>query len=290
MARIVDGRAIAASIRSEVAREALELRERCGRPPGLAVVVVGDDPASAIYVRNKERAAIEAGFHSEVHRMPEGTSQQALLQMLEQLNRAPEIDGVLVQLPLPARLDAGRILRAVAPEKDVDGLTPVQAGRLLLGEGGLRPCTASAVMEVLRAADVDPAGREAVVIGRGAVVGRPLALLLTAADATVTVAHSRTRELAAVARRADILVAAAGHPGLVGPEHIKPGAAVIDIGISRVDGRLVGDVRFEEARDAAGVLTPVPGGVGPVTIAMLMKNAVEAMRWRSSASATSRAY
>lgn len=285
--QIIDGKAIAALVREEVAAEAMRLRERYGRPPGLAVVLVGDDPASAIYVRNKERAAIEAGFHSEVHRMPVETSTQAVLQMVEQLNRAPEIDGFLVQMPLPAGVDEKRVLAAIDPDKDLDGLTPVQAGRLLLGEPGLRPCTPAGVMELLRFIGVDPSGKEAVVIGRSAIVGKPMAQLLLAANATVTMAHSRTLDLAAVARRADILIVAAGKAGLVGKEHIKPGAVVIDVGTNRVDGKLRGDVRFEEAQEVAGYLTPVPGGVGPMTIAMLMRNAVEAMRWRFSASVTS---
>jgi methylenetetrahydrofolate dehydrogenase (NADP+)/methenyltetrahydrofolate cyclohydrolase len=251
------------------------------------VVLVGDDPASAIYVRNKERAAIEAGFHSEVHRMPADSTTQAVLQMVEQLNRAPEIDGFLVQLPLPEGIDEKRVLRAIDPDKDLDGLSQVQAGRLLLGEPGLRPCTPAGVMELLRTIGVDPSGREAVVIGRSSIVGKPMAQLLLAANATVTMAHSRTRDLAAVASRADILVVAAGKAGLVGKEHIKPGAVVIDVGTNRVDGKLRGDVRFEEAQEVAGYITPVPGGVGPMTIAMLMRNAVEAMRWRFSASVTS---
>ena len=290
MARIIDGRAVAAGLRQEVAAEASRLRDRHGRPPGLAVVVVGDDPASAVYVRQKERAAVEAGLHSEVHRMPAGTQTAALERMVEQLSLAPEIDGVLVQLPLPASIELGRIRAAIAPDKDLDGMTPVQAGRLALGESSLRPCAPAAVLEMLRVAEIDPSGREAVVVGRGAVVGRAAAQLLLAANATVTVVHSGTLDLAAVTRRADILVVAAGRPGLVGAEHIKPGAAVIDVGTSRVDGRLVGDVRFAEAEAVAGVLTPVPGGVGPVTIAMLLRNAVEAMRWRFSASVTSPAF
>ena len=287
MAQIIDGKAVAARVRAEVAREAQLLKERYGRPPGLAVVLVGDDPASAIYVRNKERAASEAGFHSEVHRMPANTSTQAVIRMVEQLNRAPEIDGFLVQLPLPDGIDEKAVLRAIDPDKDLDGLTPVQAGRLLLGEPGLRPCTPAGVMELLRSAGVDPKGKEAVVIGRSSIVGKPMAQLLLGANATVTMAHSRTQDLPAVARRADILVVAAGKAGLVGREHIKPGAVVIDVGTNRVDGKLRGDVRFDEAQEVAGYITPVPGGVGPMTIAMLMRNAVEAMRWRFSASVTS---
>ncbi len=287
MAEIIDGKAVAARVRAEVAQEAQLLKERYGRPPGLAVVLVGDDPASAIYVRNKERAASEAGFHSEVHRMPANTSTKAVIQMVEQLNRAPEIDGFLVQLPLPDGVDEKAVLRAIDPDKDLDGLTPVQAGRLLLGEPGLRPCTPAGVMELLRSAGVDPNGKEAVVIGRSSIVGKPMAQLLLGAHATVTMAHSRTRDLPAVARRADILVVAAGKAGLVGREHIKPGAVVIDVGTNRVDGKLRGDVRFDEAQEVAGYITPVPGGVGPMTIAMLMRNAVEAMRWRFSASVTS---
>ncbi len=284
MARIIDGQAVAAGLKEAVAAEAAQLRARYGRPPGLALVSVGGEPASVV---GRERAAMQAGLRVEIHRMPVGTSTQALSQMVEQLNRAPEIDGIFVELPLPEGIDGKRVLASIDPDKDVDGRTPVQAGRLLHGEPGLRPCAAAGVMEILRQVAVDLKGKEAVVVGRGAIVGRAVAQMLVEADATVTIAHRRTRDLAAVTRRADILVVAAGEPGLVGPEHIKPGGVVIDVGASRVDGRLVGDVRFEEAQEVAGWLAPVPGGVGPVAIAWLMRNAVEAMQWRFSASVTS---
>ncbi len=288
MAQIIDGKEVARRVREGIAEETARLREQYGRPPGLAVVLVGDDPASAVYVRNKERAAQEVGFHSEVHRLPAETTQQALLQLLEQLNRADEIDGYLVQLPLPRHIDPQAVVRAISPEKDVDGLTPVQAGRLLLGEPGLRPCTPQGVMELLRSAGVDPDGKEAVVVGRSAIVGKPMAHLLLGAGATVTIAHSHTRKLEEVTRRADILVVAAGRAGLVGPEHVKPGAAVIDVGTNRgEDGKLKGDVRFSEVEPLAGCITPVPGGVGPMTIALLLRNCLEAMQWRSSASSKS---
>lgn len=288
MAQIIDGKEVARRMREGIAEETRRLREEYGRPPGLAVVLVGDDPGSAVYVRNKERAAQEVGFHSEVHRLPAETTQQALLQLVDQLNRAAEIDGYLVQLPLPRHIDPQAVVSAISPEKDVDGLTPVQAGRLLLGEPGLRPCTPQGVMELLRYAGVDPDGKEAVVIGRSAIVGKPMAHLLLGAGATVTIAHSHTKDLAKVAQRADILVVAAGRQGLIGKEHVKPGAAVIDVGTNRgEDGKLKGDVRFDEVEPLAGCITPVPGGVGPMTIAMLLRNAMEAMKWRSSASSKS---
>ncbi|MDA8345856.1 MAG: bifunctional methylenetetrahydrofolate dehydrogenase/methenyltetrahydrofolate cyclohydrolase FolD [Thermaerobacter sp.] len=285
MAKIIDGKEVARGFREGIAEETKRVRARYGRPPGLAVVLVGDDPASAVYVRNKERAAKEVGFHSEVHRLPADTTQQALLQLLDQLNRAEEIDGYLVQLPLPPQIDPQAVVRAIDPEKDVDGLTPVQAGRLLLGVQGLRPCTPQGVMELLRSAGVEPDGKEAVVVGRSAIVGKPMAHLLLGAGATVTIAHSHTRNLPDVTRRADILVVAAGRAGLIGSEHVKPGAAVIDVGTNRgEDGKLKGDVRFSEVEPVAGFITPVPGGVGPMTIALLLRNCLEAMKWRSSAS------
>ncbi len=290
MAQIIDGKEVARRVRLEIAEETKRVREQYGRVPGLAVVLVGDDPASAIYVRNKERAAQEVGFHSEVHRLPADTTQQALLQLLEQLNRADEIDGYLVQLPLPSGIDPQAVVAAIDPEKDVDGLTPVQAGRLLLGQKGLRPCTPQGVMELLRSVGVDPDGKAAVVVGRSAIVGKPMAHLLLGAGATVTIAHSHTRDLAEVTRRADILVVAAGRQGLIGKAHVKEGAAVIDVGTNRgEDGKLKGDVLFDEVEPVAGCITPVPGGVGPMTIALLLRNCLEAMQWRSSVSSKSHA-
>ncbi len=287
MARIIDGRAVADRLLDAAAAEVALLRARHGRPPGLAVVSVADGPESTVGVGGWEGAAVRAGFHAEAHRMPAGTSMQALRQMVEQLNRAPEIDGIFIKLPLPEGIDVRQVLEAIGPDKDVDGRTDVQAGRLLHGTPALLPCAPAGVMELLRAIALDPKGKDAVVVGRGAIVGKAVAQMLIEADATVTVAHTRTRDLAAVTCRADILVVAAGTPGLVGREHIKPGGVVIDVGLSRVDGRLVGDVRLEEAQQVAGWLAPVPGGVGPVAIAVLMRNTVEAMRWRFSASVTS---
>lgn len=282
LATTIDGREVAGRVRSEVAAEVAELRRLYGRPPGLAVVLVGDDPASHSYVRGKEKAAAEVSLYSEVHRLPAATTTQALVQLVEQLGRYEPIDGILVQLPLPAHVDERLVLAAVPAEKDVDGLGEVQAGRLALGLPGIRPCTPAGVMQLLRAYGVDLQGREAVVIGRSRLVGRPMAQLLLLAGATVTIAHSKTQNLSDVTRRADVLIAAAGRPGLVGPEHVRPGATVIDVGTTRVDGRLRGDVQFDAVAQIAGRITPVPGGVGPMTIAMLLRNAVEAMTCRLS--------
>ena len=284
---VIDGKAVAASVRQRVRGEAEELAARLGRPPGLATVLVGDDPASAIYVRRKREACEEVGIRS-FHHEPDGSiSQQELLELVGELNQSDEIDGILVQLPLPGQIDADAIVTSLDPDKDVDGLTPTSAGRLARGEPGLVPCTPQGVMELLASVDVDPAGKEAVIVGRSNLVGRPLFSLLLGANATVTICHSRTRDLGEVCRRAEILVAAAGRPRLVGGEMIRPGATVIDVGTNRTDEGLVGDVDFEAARRVAGAITPVPGGVGPMTIAMLLANTVRAARLRHQVAATS---
>jgi len=279
---VIDGKAVAASVRRRVRGDVEELSGRLGRPPGLATVLVGDDPASAIYVRRKREACEEVGIRS-FHHEPEGSiSQEALLELVADLNDSDEVDGILVQLPLPDQIGADTVVSALDPDKDVDGLTPTSAGRLARGEPGLVPCTPAGVMELISAARVDPAGKEAVIVGRSNLVGRPLFSLLLGANATVTVCHSRTRDLGEVCRRADILVAAAGRPCLVTAEMIRPGATVIDVGTNRTDEGLVGDVDFEAAKEVAGAITPVPGGVGPMTIAMLLANTVQAASARNA--------
>jgi methylenetetrahydrofolate dehydrogenase (NADP+)/methenyltetrahydrofolate cyclohydrolase len=277
-ATVIDGKAVAASVRERVAREVEELGSSLGRPPGLATVLVGDDPASAIYVRRKREACDEVGIRSFHHEPDASTSQEALLELVAELNDSDEIDGILVQLPLPEQIDAEAIVSALDPNKDVDGLTPTSAGRLARGEPGLVPCTPQGVMELLASAGVNPAGKEAVIVGRSNLVGRPLFSLLLGAHATVTVCHSRTQDLGEVCRRAEILVAAAGRPRLVTGDMIRPGATVIDVGTNRTDDGLVGDVDFDAAMEVAGAITPVPGGVGPMTIAMLLANTVQAAR------------
>jgi methylenetetrahydrofolate dehydrogenase (NADP+)/methenyltetrahydrofolate cyclohydrolase len=277
---VIDGKAVAAAVRERVAGEAAEIAAARGKPPGLATVLVGDDPASATYVRMKRKAADEAGIRSIDQEPPASTSQEELLSLVDRLNADPQVDGILVQLPLPDQISQEAVVRAISPEKDVDGLNPINAGLLAQGSPGLVPCTPAGVMELLRHAGVDPAGRQAVVVGRSNLVGRPLVSLLLGADATVTVCHSKTADLAEVCRRAEILVAAAGRPGLIRAEMVAPGATVIDVGTNRTDDGLVGDVDFESVREVAGAITPVPGGVGPMTIAMLLSNTVAAARGR----------
>jgi methylenetetrahydrofolate dehydrogenase (NADP+) / methenyltetrahydrofolate cyclohydrolase len=278
-AQLIDGRAIAAGLRQRVASAAAELRARHGVVPGLAAVLVGDDPASAVYVRSKARACAAAGLASFEHRLPADTPQPALLDLIARLNADDRVDGILVQLPLPPAIAAPAVIAALDPAKDVDGFHPVNVGRLWGGAPGLVPCTPQGVMLLLRSVRPDLAGAAAVVLGRSQIVGRPVAALLLAADCTVTIAHSKTRDLAQVCRAADILVAAVGRPAMVTADWIKPGALVVDVGINRVatgDGgtRLVGDVDFAAARHVAGAITPVPGGVGPMTIACLLANTV----------------
>jgi methylenetetrahydrofolate dehydrogenase (NADP+)/methenyltetrahydrofolate cyclohydrolase len=286
-ATVIDGKAVAASVRERVRVEVEELSGSLGRPPGLATVLVGDDPASAIYVRRKREACEEVGIRS-FHHEPDGSiPHDDLLELVRELNETDEVDGILVQLPLPDQIDADAIVNALAPDKDVDGLTPISAGRLARSEPGLVSCTPRGIMELLASAGVDPSGKEAVIVGRSNLVGRPVFWLLLAANATVTVCHSRTRDLGEVCRRAEILIAAAGQPKLIGGDMIRPGATVIDVGTNRTDDGLVGDVDFEAAVEVAGAITPVPGGVGPMTIAMLLVNTVEAARLRHQVAATS---
>jgi len=280
-ARIIDGKAFAEAMRARLARQVAALAARHGVRPGLAAVLVGDDPASQVYVRNKEKQAAEAGIVSSGRRLPATTGQSELLDVVRALNADPAVDGILVQLPLPRAIDPQAIVEAVDPAKDVDGFHPMNAGRLASGREALAPCTPLGCMMLLKDALGSLAGLNAVVIGRSAIVGRPMAQLLLAADCTVTVAHSRSRDLPAIARGADILVAAVGRPRMVRGDWIKPGATVIDVGVNRVpaDGgksRLVGDVAFDEAVQVAGAITPVPGGVGPMTIACLLANTLAA--------------
>jgi methylenetetrahydrofolate dehydrogenase (NADP+)/methenyltetrahydrofolate cyclohydrolase len=280
-ARIIDGKSIAAALRARVADEVARLPT----PPGLAVVLVGEDPASAVYVRNKGIATRETGMRSIEHRLPAETGQAELLALIARLNGDPEIDGILVQLPLPGHVDAQAIVAAIDPAKDVDGFHVVNAGLLATGGAALVPCTPRGCMILLRESGIAIAGAEAVVVGRSNIVGKPVAQLLLAADATVTVAHSRTRDLPAVCRRADIVIAAVGRPEMLRGGWIKPGAAVIDVGINRVGAaggkfRLVGDVAYDETAAVAGAISPVPGGVGPMTIACLLENTLIAARRR----------
>ena len=276
----IDGKAVAARLRARVAGAAAELRAR-GVAPTLAVVLVGDDPASAVYVRSKTRAAREAQVEVRDHKLPATVPQAELVALVEQLGRDPQVDGILVQLPLPAPLDAEAVLRAIDPAKDVDGLHPVNLGLLARGLPGFVPCTPSGCMHLLAEVGAELAGARAVVIGRSLLVGKPMALLLANASATVTLCHSRTRDLADEVRRAEIVVAAVGRPEMVRGDWIRPGAIVIDVGISRMpDGKLIGDVEFAAAAARARAITPVPGGVGPMTIACLLENTVWAARRR----------
>ena len=277
-ATIIDGRAVAADVRERVRAEVSVLGEEAGVTPGLATVLVGEDPASHIYVRRKREACEEVGMASIHHGLGAETSSAELRTLLDELNADPAVHGILVQLPLPPPLDGAEMTARIDPRKDVDGLHPVNAGLLLQGGEGMVPCTPAGVMELLRAAGAELRGASAVVLGRSNLVGKPVAGLLLAADATVTHCHSRTRELAAVCRRADVLVAAVGVPELVTADMVREGAVVIDVGTNRVESGLVGDVDFEAVRPKAGAITPVPGGVGPMTIAMLLANTVEAAR------------
>jgi methylenetetrahydrofolate dehydrogenase (NADP+) / methenyltetrahydrofolate cyclohydrolase len=282
-ARLIDGVAIARDVREDVAREAAILIAR-GVKPGLAVVLVGDDPASAVYVRSKGKATEEAGMHGETIKLSADTTQAELLTLVERLNADPAIHGILIQSPLPKHIDYQAVIARMRPEKDVDGFHPVNAGKLLIGDkSGFAPCTPAGVMELLRRSNVEVKGAECVIIGRSTIVGRPMAALMIQDDATVTVCHSKTRDLASHTRRADILVVAAGKPKFVTGDMVRPGAVVIDVGINRVaDSRakqgyvLVGDVDFPSTAEVASLITPVPGGVGPMTIAMLLKNTVRA--------------
>jgi methylenetetrahydrofolate dehydrogenase (NADP+)/methenyltetrahydrofolate cyclohydrolase len=278
---VIDGKAVAARVRERVAAEVPALAESLGRPPGLATVLVGDDPASHVYVRNKREACEQAGMVSIHRELPADAGQDELVAVVGELNAAEDVDGILVQLPLPGAIDQDAVVDRIDVAKDVDGLTAASAGLLAQGRPGLVPCTPAGVMELLDEAGATIEGAEAVIVGRSILVGRPLSALLLNANATVTVCHSRTRDLAATCRRADILVAAVGSPRMVRGDWVKPGATVIDVGINRTDDDLVGDVDYEAASEVAGAITPVPGGVGPMTIAMLLANTLLAARARA---------
>jgi methylenetetrahydrofolate dehydrogenase (NADP+)/methenyltetrahydrofolate cyclohydrolase len=275
-ATVIDGKAVAAEVRARVAKQVEELTASGSPAPGLATVLVGDDPASAIYVRRKREACEEVGIRSMHHELPATVSQDELEGLVDELAADDQVSGVLVQLPLPEGLDRDPVIERIPPAKDVDGLTPTSAGLLARGTPGLVSCTPAGIMELLRSAGAETEGAEAVIVGRSNLVGRPMVSLLLGANATVTVCHSRTRDLGEVCRRGEILIAAAGSPHLIGAEMIRPGATVIDVGTNRTDEGLVGDVDFEAAREVAGAITPVPGGVGPMTIAMLLANTVQA--------------
>src|SRR3954449_3108431 len=280
-AGISDGKAIAQQVRAEVAEEVTAWVQAGHEAPGLATVLVGEDPASAVYVGGKQKASAEVGIQGFDHRLDQGASREGVEQLLLELNDDPRVSGILLQLPTPPQVDGGALTELIDPAKDVDGLTPISAGLLAKGRPGLRPCTPSGVMELLRRHDVALEGAEAVVVGRSDLVGKPLAALLLAANATVTICHSRTHDLAEVCRRADVLVAAVGRDRMVKGDWIKPGATVIDVGINRSNSSpptLHGDVDFDEAVRVAGAITPVPGGVGPMTIACLLRNTLQAAR------------
>jgi len=276
-AQIIDGKAEAKAYRAKVAERVKAFIDEHGRAPGLEVVLVGEDPASVVYTRNKEKAAAKAGIRGALHKLPADISEAALLEFVSSLNAKDDVDGILVQLPLPAGLDATRILDAIAPEKDVDGLHPHNAGLLSAGREGLVPCTPRGCMHLLSTTGVQLQGARAIMIGRSNLMGKPMAQLLLAQHATVTLAHSRTRELDELCRQADVLVVAVGRAKMIEGDWIKPGAVVLDVGINRNEaGKLVGDVDFEAAKERAGWITPVPGGVGPMTIALLLENTLNA--------------
>ncbi|MGY1839981.1 MULTISPECIES: bifunctional methylenetetrahydrofolate dehydrogenase/methenyltetrahydrofolate cyclohydrolase FolD [unclassified Modestobacter] len=282
-ATLMDGKALAKQVRERTAAEVAEFTARTGRTPGLATVLVGDDPASAVYVSSKRKQCVAAGMTDHHRLLPATATQEEVAAVLTELAADPEVSGILLQLPLPRGLDSGALVQLIPAEKDVDGLTTLSAGLLAQGRPGLRPCTPSGVIELLDAHDVPLEGAEAVVIGRSELVGKPVAQLLLQRNATVTICHSRTRDLAEVCRRADVIVAAAGQPGLVQGDWVKDGAVVVDVGIHRTDSGLVGDVDTEAASARASLITPVPGGVGPMTIAMLLHNTLVAARAQAEA-------
>ena len=277
MPNIIDGKAISAAIRGEIAEKVKALKAEEGIVPGLAVIIVGEDPASKVYVRNKHRACEEVGFASFGYELPAETTEEELLALVDKLNRDDAVHGILVQLPLPKHLDEEKILLAIDPRKDVDAFHPYNVGKIMIGNYDFLPCTPAGVMELLRRSNIEIAGKECVVVGRSNIVGKPQAMLLLQANGTVTIAHSRTKDLREVCRRADILVAAVGKPEFFDASYVKEGAVVIDVGINRrADGKLCGDVNYEDVAPHTSYITPVPGGVGPMTIAMLMQNTLTA--------------
>lgn len=279
MAKLIDGKQISAQIRAEIKEETAAFVKERGYAPGLAVVIVGENPASQVYVRNKARACEEVGFYSEVHALPAETTQEELNALVDRLNGDEKIHGILVQLPLPKHLDENEVLLRINPAKDVDAFHPYNVGKIMIGDYDFLPCTPAGVMALLERSGIDPAGKKCVVVGRSNIVGKPMAMLLLHANGTVTVCHSRTKDLAAVCREADILVVAIGRADFVGADMVKSGAVVIDVGMNRrEDGKLTGDVNFAEVEPIASAITPVPGGVGPMTITMLLKNTLTAAR------------
>ncbi|CAM2809246.1 bifunctional methylenetetrahydrofolate dehydrogenase/methenyltetrahydrofolate cyclohydrolase FolD [Paenibacillus sediminis] len=277
-APIINGKQVSDDIRESIRQEVAALAKQ-GVTPGLAVVLVGEDPASQVYVRNKEKACHDLGYYSEVHRLPASTSQEELLALVHKLNEQQNINGILVQLPLPKHIDEKAIIDAIAVEKDVDGFHPVNVGNLVIGDDSLLPCTPAGVIELIKRAGIEIAGKHAVVIGRSNIVGKPVSLLLQRENATVTMCHSRTTNMAELARQADILVVAIGKANFIDASYVKPGAVVIDVGMNRLEnGKLAGDVDFESVKEVSGPITPVPGGVGPMTITMLMRNTLVAAK------------
>lgn len=278
--KLLDGKKVAEKVHQELKEKILSLKK--SRPPGLAAVLVGDDEASHIYVGRKEKAAKVVGMYSEVHRLPKSVSEEELLKLIQFLNDSKKIDGILVQLPLPAHIPSDLILKSVSAEKDVDGFHPINLGKLLMGAPSFIPCTPKGIMKMFHEYRIDVSGKKAVVIGRSLIVGKPMSLLLLQANATVTICHSKTKDLENECKTADIIIAAAGKPKLVKKTFVKPGAVVVDVGIHRMDDHLVGDVDFDEVKEVAGYLTPVPGGVGPMTIAMLLENTWESFEQRQT--------
>ncbi len=275
-AKILDGKMVSARIKNELAEEVKQLKEK-GVQPGLAVIIVGNDPASRVYVNNKKKACAEVGIYSEEYALPEETTQQELLDLVEKLNKDNRISGILVQLPLPKHIEEKTVLYAIDPKKDVDAFHPVNVGRIMIGDFDFVPCTPAGVMELIKESGIEVSGKNCVVIGRSNIVGKPQAMLLLHQNGTVTVCHSKTQNLSEITKKADILVAAVGKAKMVTADMVKPGAVVIDVGMNRDEnGKLCGDVKFDEASEIAGAITPVPGGVGPMTIAMLMRNTVKA--------------
>ena len=277
MAKIIDGKAISKQVREEIAAQVVQYKEKYGSAPGLAVIIVGNDPASQVYVRNKKRGCEEVGFYSESYELPEDTTQEELIALVERLNNDDRIHGILVQLPLPKHLNETEVLLTIKPEKDVDAFHPYNVGKIMIGNHDLLPCTPAGVMVLLEKSGIEVSGKKCVVIGRSNIVGKPMAMLLLHANGTVTICHSRTKELAEICREADILVASIGKPEFVRGDMVKEGAVVVDVGINRLEsGKLVGDVCFAEVEPKAAYITPVPGGVGPMTITMLLKNTLTA--------------
>ena len=283
MAEIIDGKLVSSSVREQIAKEVAELKAECGITPGLAVILVGDDPASAVYVRNKHKGCLEVGMESFEIRLPADTSENELLSRIDELNERDDVHGILVQLPLPKHINEEKVINRILPEKDVDAFHPSNVGKIMIGNYDFLPCTPAGVMELLSFYNVDISGKECVVVGRSNIVGKPLSMLLLAKNGTVTVCHSRTDDLSEVTRRADILVVAIGKPRFITADMIKHGAVVIDVGINRLDnGKLVGDVDFDGAMNVASMVTPVPGGVGPMTITMLLRNTLCAAKKKTA--------